>query len=222
MSEQASLNLTGATAGDICLHTPQLAEFMNESANPQRPLTTTSVLLDQAQSGDEAAVEALIERYRPALTRWAHGRLPPQHRGLVETVDLVQLTLIKTVRNVGKLHSRQKGGFFAFLRQTLLNTLRDEIRRSLRRPRGAEVDEQLAESAPSPLELVLGRERLDLYERSLAELPQEQQELLMLRLELGQSHAEIAEATGLSSPDAARMRIARAIMQLERIVHELS
>jgi RNA polymerase sigma factor (sigma-70 family) len=194
---------------------------MHDGSSPQRPLTSTSVLLDRAGSGDESATEALIQRYLPALQRWAHGRLSPENRGLVDTVDLVQMTLVKAVRNLEGFESRKKGAFFAYLRRILLNTLRDEVRKAVRRPRGPEIEDQLPDDTPSPLENVLGREKLRIYEEALSRLPEPQQELLILRLELGQSHGEIADALGLATPNAARMKIARAIVKLEANIHEL-
>lgn len=193
---------------------------MHDSSSP-RPLTTTSVLLDQAAAGDESAAEALVQRYLPILERWAHGRLSPENRGLVDTVDLVQMTVIKAVRSLEGFQSRKKGAFFAYLRQILLNTLRDEVRKAVRRPRGPQIEDSVPDSTPTPLETVLGREKLRIYEEALSRLPEEQQELLVLKLEFGQSHVEIADALGLSSPNAARMKIARAILKLEASIHEL-
>lgn len=195
---------------------------MTEPSPPPRALTTTSVLLDRARAGDDSAAEDLLARYLPVLNRWAHGRLGPGERGLVDTVDLVQMTLIKAVRNLQGFHSHEKGAFFAYLRRILLNTIRDEVRKAVRRPRGPAIEDHVPDDTPSPLEIVLGRERLRLYEDALARLPEPQQELLILRLEFGQTHAEVAAALGLPSADAARMKIARAILKLEASIRELS
>lgn len=192
---------------------------MSDRPSPP-PLSTTSVLLQRAGDGDEAAAEALIQRYLPILNRWAHGRLSPENRGLVDTVDLVQMTLIKAVRSLDGFRSQQKGAFFAYLRQILLNTLRDEVRKAVRRPRGLEIEENVADRTPTPLEHALGREKLRIYEESLSRLTEEQQELIILRLEFGQTHAEIADALGLPSPDAARMKVTRAILKLEANIRE--
>jgi hypothetical protein len=57
-------------------------------------LTDSSLaLLSRAKRGDAAALDALLERYRPRLLRWAHRRLPHWARDLAETDDLVQDTL---------------------------------------------------------------------------------------------------------------------------------
>src|SRR5262245_32362354 len=44
-------------------------------------------LIALARKGDDRARETLYERYRPALKRWASGRLPLWARDLVDTDD---------------------------------------------------------------------------------------------------------------------------------------
>ena len=41
-------------------------------------------LIERAQGGDPAALERLLERYRPRLRRWASGRLPRYARDMHE------------------------------------------------------------------------------------------------------------------------------------------
>jgi RNA polymerase sigma-70 factor (ECF subfamily) len=58
------------------------------------------------------------------------------------------------------------------------------------------------------------------YEAALATLPEDQQEAVILRIEFGYSHAQVAEALGKSSPDAARMSVVRALVQLARAMED--
>ena len=58
------------------------------------------------------------------------------------------------------------------------------------------------------------------YHRALERLPESDREILLLNLELGCTHGEIARALGATSPDAVRKRIARALVRLERLMHE--
>ncbi len=57
---------------------------------------STLVLLEQIRAGDQAALDLLLSRYRPLLTRWARGRLPHGVRDLSDTEDLVQELLVET------------------------------------------------------------------------------------------------------------------------------
>jgi RNA polymerase sigma factor (sigma-70 family) len=184
------------------------------------PLTTTSILLDRFQAGDDAAGETLLARYLRPLERWAHGRLSADMRGLVDTADLAQIALVRAMQHMRGFRSRSQGSFFAYLRQVLMNALRDEVRRAVRRPRGPGIDDTLPDPAPSQLEELLGREKLAVYEEALANLSAKDQELVFLRIEFGLSHREIAEAIGLPSENAARMAVTRAIERLGGEIHE--
>ncbi len=183
-------------------------------------LESTASLLAKAREGDAAARERLFARVLPPLRRWAHRRLPPQARDLAETDDLVQVTLLRAFNHLEGFEPRGQGAFLAYLRQILLNAVRDEIRRAARRPERQELDEGLADPGPSALETALGRERLAQYEAALAALPAEQQEAVIMRIELGFTHQEIADALGKPSANAARMVVARALVVLAEAMHE--
>lgn len=177
-------------------------------------LESTASLLTLVRAGDGDARDRLLRRYLPALRRWAHGRLPDRARGMVDTDDLVQVSLLRALDNVTRFEPRHEGAFLAYLRRIALNAIRDEIRRSTRRPGGDELSEDLADHAPSPVELAVGREVVASYERALAELPELQQEAVIMRVELGFSYPELAAALGSPSANAARMTVSRALVRL--------
>ena len=56
-------------------------------------------LLARARTGDDRALEELLARHVPALRRWARGRLPRWARDMAETEDLVQDTVLRSLRN---------------------------------------------------------------------------------------------------------------------------
>ncbi|MBL8244350.1 MAG: sigma-70 family RNA polymerase sigma factor [Rhodanobacteraceae bacterium] len=98
----------------------------------------------------------------------------------------------------------------------MTNLLRDEMRRVGRRPLMAELDERLEEPEASPLASSITFETLKAYESALARMQPEARELVVMRVELGMPHEEIAAVTGSPSPNAARMRVARALADLAR------
>lgn len=175
---------------------------------------STVVLLRRAQEGDEAARNALIERCLPRLRQWAKGRLPAPARGLVETDDLVQEALLKALDRLPALDARHGGGLHAYLRQVLVNRLRDEGRRALRRPPHEELASEPPAAGASPLEQAIGRETLERYEEGLSRLRPEEREAVIGRIELQYSYEELALALDKPSPDAARMAVARALQRL--------
>jgi len=178
------------------------------------PAEPTEALILRVRNGDGRARDALMRRFLPLLRQWAHGRLPRAARDLHETEDLVQLALMRALKHIDHFEHEGSGSFLAYLRQILLNQVRDEVRRLTRRPESAEIDPELADvDAPSPVERLVGAERLHAYETALAKLPRRQQGLVVMRLEFGMSYPEIAAETG-STPDAVRVMVARALVQL--------
>lgn len=175
---------------------------------------STARLLVQVREGNAQASERLVARYLPALQRWAHGRLPSYARDLADTQDLVQSTLLNAMRHVDRFEPRHEGAFLAYLRQILLNEIRREIRRISRRPWLGPLPEDLVERVPSPLEEAIGRQAVRAYEDALQSLSQEEREGVILRIELGFTHQQVADALGKPSPDAARMLVARAMVRL--------
>jgi RNA polymerase sigma-70 factor (ECF subfamily) len=179
-------------------------------------LEATSVLLERVRAGDDAALDALVTRYLIPLRRWASGRLPAWARDLRDTDDIVQDTLIATLRHLDGFEVRKDGALHAYLRQSIGNRIRDEIRRINRRPAVEPAHEAIEDRAPSPLESAIGTEALANYERALATLSVEERDGVIARVEFGLGYPEIAAATGKGSPDAARMMVSRALLRLAR------
>jgi len=171
-------------------------------------------LLLRAKRGDSEAVERLCQRYLPRLRRWAHGRLPASSRGMLDTEDLAQEVLFHAVEKVNTFEPRHEGAFQAYMRQMLLNRVRDEVRRGHRRPAGDTLEDEHAAHDPSPLELAIGQEALERYERALGRLKPQDRELIVAKIELHFSAAEIAEALGKPTPAAAQMAVSRALVRL--------
>ena len=185
------------------------------SHGPDLPETSLS-LPRRAQSGDHDALETLLDRYRPRLQRWARGRLPAWARDLADTQDLVQETLIQAFKKVEGFDVRGDGAFQAWLRQILLNRIRQEIRRASRRPSSDELHSDIEDDQATPLETAVGRQAVERYEAALARLNPPDRELIIARVELGQTNDEIAETCGKPSANAARMAVERALFRLAR------
>lgn len=175
---------------------------------------SSHVLVSRAQSGDAEALDRLCARYLPRLERWAHGRLPRWARGALDTQDIVQDTLTQVVRRLDRFQPRHDGAFQAYLRQALLNRIRDEIRRAQRHPAADPLDTAAPATMPSPLEEAIGAEALERYEGALQRLRPADRDAIILRVELGLSHAEIAQAIGKPSVAAAHMTVNRALVRL--------
>src|SRR5580765_5657667 len=125
---------------------------------------TTTRLMSRAQAGDADALNDLFSRHVPLLSRWARGRLPGWARDLADTHDLVQETVLQTFKNVQGFESRGKGALRAYLRQALLNRVRNEIRRVSRRPAVEELDERAPSHESSPLQSAIRQQQHARYE----------------------------------------------------------
>lgn len=177
-------------------------------------VATTADLLQRARLGDTEAVNELFGRYLPSLRRWARGRLPRWTRDLRDTDDLVQETLVQSLKHIGTFEPRHEGALQAYLRQAVVNRVRDEVRRTTRRGVAAEIDSRHPDTAASPLEEAIGAEALDRYEAALQRLRSEEREVVVARVELGLSYQQIAASHDKPSADAARMAVSRALVRL--------
>jgi RNA polymerase sigma-70 factor (ECF subfamily) len=180
----------------------------------RRRLVATNDLRRLAKTGDEPARQELLSRYIPRLVRWASGRLPNFARSLLDTSDLVQDVLLKTLEGLDRVEVRGQTGFQAYVRQAVLNRIRDQVRWSARRPGPDGVPDDLSDSAPSPLEMAIGADVLARYEAGFARLNDEDREILHLKVELDFDYEQIATITGRPSRDAARMAVQRALTRL--------
>lgn len=183
-------------------------------SRPDQSWDSTLSLLTRARAGDEGAMNDLFARYLPALQRWAHGRLPTKVRDLADTSDVVQEALAQTFKNIEGFEHRGEGAFHAYLRQAVMNRIRDELRRAERRPAFVELEESRPDDGVSPLEAAIGAEVVEQYEAALQRLTEEERELIVARIELGLTYAELASVLGRPSSDAARMAVGRALVRL--------
>ena len=208
--------------------------FMDDVARPRpRPsgqaasvpaeAESTQELVQRARSGDQAALDSLFTRYESRLRRWAHGRLPASARGALETRDLVQDTLIKVFQKLPVFEPRHPGAFRDYVWTTLWNAIRDIARAQTRRGPSDAIESDIPSPAPSPLEQAMGSEVFARYEAAMDRLRPEEREAVIARVELGLSHAEVAEALGKPSAAAAHMAVSRALVRLaEEMAHERS
>lgn len=180
-----------------------------------KPMDTTEALLVRVQGGDAAARGQLMDRFLPSLQRWARGKIPRRARSVIDTDDLVQDTLLRSLRNVQGFEYRRDGAFLASLRTIFMNRLRDVISGVERRPRQQPLEHDPAQDDdPSPLDELMGRELHAAYERGLERLPVRQREAVIMRVEHGFTFPEIAESLGFTNANSARMSVVRGLDRL--------
>jgi RNA polymerase sigma factor (sigma-70 family) len=142
--------------------------------------------------------------------------LPLAARGSLDTEDLVQESALHVLRRLDVFEPRHVGAMQAYLRQSVINRIRDEVRRIGRRPSPVEFPEDFPSDRTSPLEIAIQTEAYDRYRDALKGLRLRDRELIVARIEIQWSLPEIAARFGIRTVDAARMAVGRAVRRLVR------
>ena len=186
-----------------------------DQADQDAVSNSTLYVLERAQQGDELAARILIERALPSVRRWARGRLPRYARAGEDTEDVVQDAFLGTLKGLKRFQHRTVGGLQAYLRQSVMNRIRDLIRVVNRRGTDVELESDPKDWAPSPLEEAIMRQQLDRFLEALGRLRPSDRQVIVWRIELGYTADEIAGKLGKSKA-AAGMTVSRAMDKLAR------
>lgn len=168
-----------------------------------------SVLRDRARS-----LEQFITELLPKLLQWTHGRLPHYARRRVDTGDLVQEAVVNAIRQLGQLGELEPEVVKRYVLKCIFNRIRDEIRRAkLGEVRGGDLSDA-PDSRTTPLDDAIESQERRQYREALLRLNEEEQILLVGRVELGLSYEELALATAKPNAEAARSATRRAAFKL--------
>ena len=207
----------------MMLSYPVMTDPQSRTSRPSEPPVDallsdepTIELVIRARAGDRMAVEALLQRCLPSLKRWAHGRLPIAARGSLDTNDLVQEAALHTLQRLDLFEPRHVGAMQAYLRQSVINRIRDEIRKITRHPAAVALPDDHPSDATSPLEVAIQVESYEKYRKALTRLKSRDRELVVARVEVQWGLVEIAQRFGMRTADAARMAVSRALRRLSK------
>lgn len=161
------------------------------------------VLVEQARAGQREALGRLVDRYQDRLFRYV------RHLGFSEedAADIVQDAFVRAYRHLRRCGDPTRFGGWIF-----------KITRNLCRTAGAKerrremVDLEsvtLIDADPGPESRMKALAEKHFIRAALEELPQEQQEALVLFYLMGHTVREIADLTG-ASQSAVKMRLKRA------------
>jgi len=176
----------------------------------------TVELTKRAREGDQLALEALCERCLDSLSRYAAGRVPPTVRDMVDTQDVVNEAVQRGMSRLNEFETRHPGALVAYMRTILRHLIIDYVRRRTRQPLKVSLDEQQPDSGRSPLDHMVGAERLALYRAARSRLSRRDADLVTLKIEDQRNYDEIAALLGFPSPNAARVATRRAVLRLAR------
>lgn len=193
---------------------------------------TTVELVRRTQAGESEARDELFRRYGPRVLVIARTRLGARLRRQLESDDILQEALLEALRGLERFEMRDESSLIRWLAQLVEHriTARASYHGAAKRSaRIASLGEDSTISGapdsdgpsrdPSALhpgprtELEQGEESAAL-QAALAELPERQRELVLLRDYAGVSWEEVAQEVGAPSAAAARMLHARALVRL--------
>ena len=192
-------------------------------ANRCAPLDTCESLLNdeptaelalKLKEGNSSALETQLERCLPSLRRWTHGRLPAAARGYFDTGDLVQEAVTHLLARLDVFEPHHAGAMQAYLRQAVVNRIRDEVRRVMRRPIALPLTDEPPSDSAGPLVTAIRSESYARYREALRQLRPRERAVIIGRVDMEWSVSEIAERLNFPSADAARMAIVRAFRRL--------
>ena len=193
------------------------------SVRPDASASSSEELWKRAQDGDSRALNRLFARYLPRLYRWARGRVPTWARDGVDTADIVQEVLLRTLRRLDAFEPQREGAVFAYLRRALLNRIRDQFRGISRRPQVDPLidglDERVSSDDESPLDIVIAHSDRARYEAALKRLRPIDRQAIVASIELGYTYEQVALALDKPSAPAARLAVRRALIRLGREMH---
>jgi len=194
--------------------------------------TETQRLLEQVRKGDRQAFEQLLAQHRPYLRQLVELRLDPKLRPRVDPSDVVQEAQIEAVRRIDAYLEQAPLPFRLWLRQLAHDRLLMMHRRHVkaaRRSLGQEVAlpdrsslllaQQLLASGSTPSQKLDRRDLARRVREAVAELPETDREVLLMRTFEGLSFEEIGCLLEIE-PAAARKRHGRALLRLNKILSE--
>jgi len=185
--------------------------------------TTTSdaILVKNYISGSEKALEILVLRHKSRVYNFIYSKV--LDGDLSE--DIFQDTFIKVIRTLKKGNYNEEGKFLPWLMRIAHNLIIDHFRKSNRMPKFESKDKEfdifsMLKDTGRNAEKQLIIDQISMDVRKLVdELPDDQKQVVLMRLYKDMSFKEIAENTNVSINTAlGRMRYA--IINLRRLVVE--
>lgn len=194
--------------------------------NPAADSNETNRVLDRAAQGDRSALGSLLTDYEPYLRRLVELRLDPGLRARIDAADVVQDVHMAVSRALPKFMNERPLSFKLWLRRVALDQMAVLRRQHLQtQKRAASREVQLSEMSSlaltnsllgaRPSRIASQRELVDLVQRAMAELLDNDREVLLLRHFEELSNVEIAALLEID-PASVSQRYGRAIRRLCR------
>jgi RNA polymerase sigma-70 factor (ECF subfamily) len=182
--------------------------------------TPDSNLVSDFIKGNENSLEVLIKRHKQRLYSFIYSKV--LNRDIAE--DVFQDTFIKVIRTLKKGNYNEEGKFLPWVMRIAHNLVIDHFRKTNRMATFKNTDEfdifSVIGDGNLNAEKKMIQEQIHTDVRALIEeLPEEQKEVLIMRMYRDMSFKEISENTGVSINTAlGRMRYA--LMNMRKLIEK--
>ena len=181
-------------------------------------INSDALLVNAYVNGDESALGELIARHKDRIYRFIYSKV--YDRDVTE--DIFQDTFVKVINTLKKGNYNEEGKFLPWVMRIAHNLVIDYIRRNNRMPKFESNDDFNIFSVLSDGDLNAERSMIKDQvqkdvQRLIEELPEDQKEVLTMRIYKDMSFKEISEQTGVSINTAlGRMRYA--LINLRKVI----
>lgn len=183
-------------------------------------IITDAVLVKSYIDGDENALAILIKRHQSKIYGFIYSKV--SDRDIAD--DIFQDTFIKVIKTL-KLNSyNEEGKFLPWVMRISHNLIVDHFRKNKKMPMFRETEEFsifsiMTDNSPNIENRIITEQVESDLKRLIDELPDDQKEVLQMRIYQDLSFKEIADMTGVSINTAlGRMRYA--LMNLRKVIEK--
>ncbi len=184
---------------------------------PPTPPEPTQELIHAARKGDVHAWNRLDRRYRIALSLFLRGRIPTGARRRFDTEDVLQSTFLTAFRELDTYEYRGEGSFLSWMVTILRRRLTTRLRGVASEKRDLGRDRALTPGSEglsaSPSELLFSPENQAQLMQAVADLPDEEREVVILHFFDKKTMAQIARDLDLPVKTV-RRRVAHAVERM--------
>lgn len=180
--------------------------------------TSDAILVREYLDGNESSLEVLINRHKQRIYSFIYSKVLDRD----VTEDVFQDTFIKVIRTLKRGKYNEEGKFLPWVMRIAHNLVIDHFRRNKRMPKfqtskDFDIFDVISDGEESTENQMINSQVHEDVKRLIEELPDDQKEVLIMRMYKEMSFKEIAEATDVSINTAlGRMRYA--LINLRKVI----
>ncbi len=188
--------------------------------NKITPETPDSLLIEYYLKGNEIALEYIINKHQQKIFNFIYSKV--HDRDVSE--DIFQETFIKVIKTLKNGVYNEEGKFLPWVMRISHNLVIDFFRKNnriktIKSKEDIDIFQFISDGSPNAESVLINDQIIKDIQKLIQELPEDQKEVLIMRLYKDMSFKEIAENTKVSINTAlGRMRYA--VINLRKLIKE--